>query len=143
MGWFYFRHNEETARHAIAWLATVAAAEITQNDQVPQNVSCTDRIAADRRIARTLADPPISRRRKRSAGSFDARPCALTARPSQPDLEPASDSFMVVHRAPIILLAARNSVPAVYELPVSVRDHLRYRSDTCPCLLEIWLPPTC
>jgi hypothetical protein len=25
----------------IAWLATVTAAEITQKDQVPQNVSCT------------------------------------------------------------------------------------------------------
>jgi putative tryptophan/tyrosine transport system substrate-binding protein len=33
-----------------------------------------------------------------------------------------NDSFTVVHRAPIILLAARNNVPAVYPEIVSVRD---------------------
>jgi putative tryptophan/tyrosine transport system substrate-binding protein len=32
------------------------------------------------------------------------------------------DSFMQVHRAPIILLAARNSVPAVYDAAIYVRD---------------------
>src|SRR5262245_7281425 len=32
------------------------------------------------------------------------------------------DTFMVVHRAPIIMLAARNNVPAVYWRPVSVKD---------------------
>jgi putative ABC transport system substrate-binding protein len=31
-------------------------------------------------------------------------------------------SFMVVHRAPIILLAARNSVPAVYFLSIFSKD---------------------
>jgi putative ABC transport system substrate-binding protein len=33
-----------------------------------------------------------------------------------------ADSFMVVHRAPIILLAARNNVPAVYPTPLFPRD---------------------
>ena len=33
-----------------------------------------------------------------------------------------ADSFMIVHRASIILLAARNNVPAVYSAAVSVRD---------------------
>jgi putative tryptophan/tyrosine transport system substrate-binding protein len=32
------------------------------------------------------------------------------------------DNFMEIHRAQIILLAARNNVPAVYQLPVNVRD---------------------
>jgi putative ABC transport system substrate-binding protein len=32
------------------------------------------------------------------------------------------DTFMVVHRAPIISAAARNNVPAVYGLPPFVRD---------------------
>jgi putative ABC transport system substrate-binding protein len=32
------------------------------------------------------------------------------------------DTFMVVHRAPIIMLAARNNVPAVYWKPVNVKD---------------------
>jgi putative tryptophan/tyrosine transport system substrate-binding protein len=32
------------------------------------------------------------------------------------------DNFMEIHRAQIISLAARNSVPAVYQLPVNVRD---------------------
>jgi putative ABC transport system substrate-binding protein len=32
------------------------------------------------------------------------------------------DNFMDIHRAPIILLAARNNVPAVYQLNVFVRD---------------------
>ena len=32
------------------------------------------------------------------------------------------DGFMFVHRAPIISLAARNNVPAVYSAPVFVRD---------------------
>jgi putative tryptophan/tyrosine transport system substrate-binding protein len=33
-----------------------------------------------------------------------------------------TDDFMYVHRAPIILLAARNNVPAVYFLSVFIRD---------------------
>jgi putative tryptophan/tyrosine transport system substrate-binding protein len=33
-----------------------------------------------------------------------------------------TDSFMQVHRAPVILLAARNNVPAVYSETVSARD---------------------
>jgi putative ABC transport system substrate-binding protein len=32
------------------------------------------------------------------------------------------DNFMTIHRAQIISLAARNNVPAVYQLPVNVRD---------------------
>jgi putative ABC transport system substrate-binding protein len=32
------------------------------------------------------------------------------------------DAFMVVHRAPIIMLAARNNVPTIYHLSISVRD---------------------
>jgi len=32
------------------------------------------------------------------------------------------DNFMEIHRAQIISLAARNNVPAVYQLPVNVRD---------------------
>ena len=32
------------------------------------------------------------------------------------------DRFYVVHRAPIILLAARNNIPAVYRISVYVRD---------------------
>jgi putative tryptophan/tyrosine transport system substrate-binding protein len=32
------------------------------------------------------------------------------------------DAFMVVHRATIIMLAARNNVPAVYHLSISVRE---------------------
>jgi putative tryptophan/tyrosine transport system substrate-binding protein len=41
------------------------------------------------------------------------------------------DGFMQVHRAPIILLAARNNVPAVYSLSVFPRDGglLSYGSD--------------
>jgi putative ABC transport system substrate-binding protein len=34
----------------------------------------------------------------------------------------AFDSFVLVHRAPIILLAARNNVPAVYQDSVFARD---------------------
>jgi putative ABC transport system substrate-binding protein len=33
-----------------------------------------------------------------------------------------SDSFMVAHRAPIILAAARNNVPAVYTVSAFARD---------------------
>jgi putative ABC transport system substrate-binding protein len=33
-----------------------------------------------------------------------------------------SDSFMIVHRAPVILLAALNNVPVVYQRSISVRD---------------------
>jgi putative tryptophan/tyrosine transport system substrate-binding protein len=32
------------------------------------------------------------------------------------------DSFMIVHRAPVILLAALNNVPVVYQRSISVRD---------------------
>jgi len=32
------------------------------------------------------------------------------------------DNFMTIHRAQIISLAARNHVPAAYQLPVNVRD---------------------
>ena len=32
------------------------------------------------------------------------------------------DGYMTRHRAPIILLAARNNLPAVYQFPVSARD---------------------
>ena len=32
------------------------------------------------------------------------------------------DTFMVVHRAPIILAAARNNIPAVYWLPAFARE---------------------
>jgi putative ABC transport system substrate-binding protein len=32
------------------------------------------------------------------------------------------DQFVQVHRAPIILLAARNNIPAVYQLSFFVRD---------------------
>jgi putative tryptophan/tyrosine transport system substrate-binding protein len=42
------------------------------------------------------------------------------------------DTFMVVHRAPIILAAARNNVPAVYQLSIFARDGglLSYGADT-------------
>jgi putative tryptophan/tyrosine transport system substrate-binding protein len=33
-----------------------------------------------------------------------------------------SDSYMIVHRAPVILLAALNNVPVVYQRSISVRD---------------------
>jgi putative tryptophan/tyrosine transport system substrate-binding protein len=47
-----------------------------------------------------------------------------------------TDAFMVVHRAPIIMLAARNSVPAVYPLLPFARDGglLSYGTD----LRDIW-----
>jgi putative tryptophan/tyrosine transport system substrate-binding protein len=32
------------------------------------------------------------------------------------------DNFMEIHRAQIISLAARNNVPAIYQLPVNVKD---------------------
>jgi putative ABC transport system substrate-binding protein len=34
----------------------------------------------------------------------------------------STDAFMIVHRAPVILLAARNNVPAVYQTSVFARD---------------------
>src|ERR1700682_2479129 len=34
----------------------------------------------------------------------------------------STDAFMAVHRAPVILLAARNNVPAVYQTSVFARD---------------------
>jgi putative ABC transport system substrate-binding protein len=49
---------------------------------------------------------------------------AITALGTEPGggLVVSSDAFMVAHRAPIILAAARNNVPAVYNFSVFARD---------------------
>jgi hypothetical protein len=40
-----------------------------------------------------------------------------------------SDAFMLVHRAPIILLAARNKVPAVYYQSIWAETAVRFPTD--------------
>jgi putative tryptophan/tyrosine transport system substrate-binding protein len=70
--------------------------------------------------ARSLKVEPIVAR-VRSDAEIEAVLTSLGREPGG-GLIVMPDLFMQVHRAPIILLAARNNVPAVYQLSLFVRD---------------------
>jgi len=70
--------------------------------------------------ARTLKMEPIAAR-VHSDGEIETAITSLGREPGG-GLLVIPDNFMDIHRAPIILLAARNNVPAVYQTPDFVRD---------------------
>jgi putative ABC transport system substrate-binding protein len=60
-----------------------------------------------------------------AAGGTSAAGRSRAARAAPPEVDPhvaATDVFTVAHRAPIILAAARNNVPAVYGFSSFARD---------------------
>ena len=96
----------------------------------PDTASISSYMPSFETAARSLKVVPIIAPVHRDAEIETA--IAALGREPRSDLVLMPDIFMSVHRAPIILAAARNKVPAVYHLSVFARDRglLSYGVDT-------------